>query len=299
MVARMTLEAPLGGPRAGLDAVTPPEPARSRASELRLRIASGIVMVAASLALTWAGGWWFGGLVAAASAIMCWEWGRLARGADSGLDRCLALHAVVVVAVVVLTLSGHPGWGFAILLPGMLALHLFDNQRPLTPFGLAYVGVPALVMVWLRREPDYGLAAILYLFLAVWVTDIAAYAAGRTFGGPKLAPSISPGKTWSGLAGGVAMSGLAGAAFGAFVPGGSAVRLGFLAVVLALAAQIGDLAESALKRRSGLKDASGLIPGHGGLLDRVDGLVAAVAVVAALVVLRHADAPARGLMLGL
>ena len=171
-------------------------------------------------------------------------------------------------------------------------------KQPLSAFGAAYVGLPAFVLVWLRQDADYGLAAVLYLFLAVWVTDIAAYATGRTLGGPKLAPSISPGKTWSGLAGGVGCAGLAGAAFGACIAGGSAFRLGALAIALGIAAQLGDLYESALKRRSGLKDASGLIPGHGGVLDRVDGLVAAIALAAVIVLVPHADVPARGLVRG-
>ena len=164
--------------------------------------------------------------------------------------------------------------------------------------GIAYVGIPVLGLVWLRLQPAFGLAAVLFLFLAVWVTDIGAYAVGRTVGGPKLAPRISPGKTWSGLIGGVTLSGLTGAAFAAYVGEASSVRLGLVAVVLGVAAQIGDLFESALKRRSGLKDSSTIIPGHGGLLDRVDGLVAAVALVTLIAVSQYSDAPARGLILG-
>lgn len=280
----------------------PPVGAAAPASgELFRRIVSGVVMAVAALGLTTAGGAWFATLVAAGAAIMCWEWGRLVRGvtpSGGAQDGLLILHAGSAIGITALTLLGYPGWAGAVLAGAMVALYALDSGRLLSAVGAAYVGIPALVLVWLRQEPDYGLTAVLYLFMAVWVTDIGAYAAGRTLGGPKLAPRISPGKTWSGLLGGVALSGLTGAAFGAYVSGASATRLGLLAVVLAVSAQIGDLYESALKRRSGLKDASNLIPGHGGLLDRVDGLVAAVALVTLIVLVRHAEAPARGLLLG-
>jgi phosphatidate cytidylyltransferase len=208
------------------------------------------------------------------------------------------LHAVAVVAAIVLVTMGLPGWAMTVLLGAAISLAALSPDRPLSAFGAAYVGIPAFVLVWLRGEAEHGLAAVLYLFLAVWVTDIAAYAVGRSIGGPKLAPSISPGKTWSGLIGGVTCAGLAGAVFSWFVSGASAWRLALLAIVLAVAAQLGDLYESSLKRRSGLKDASGLIPGHGGLLDRVDGLVAATALATLIVLLPHLQAPARGLVRG-
>jgi phosphatidate cytidylyltransferase len=296
-------QTPIVGPSTPPDPSVPPaaSPASPAQSEFVRRLVSGIVMAAGALALTFAGGWWFAGLVTAGGVIMCWEWGRLVRGradAVGGPDRLLLLHAASAVLTVVFTALGHPGWAVAVLGAAGLTLYNLDQARPLSAFGVAYVGLPALVLVWLRQEPGHGLSAVLYLFVAVWVTDIAAYAAGRTIGGPRLAPRISPGKTWSGLVGGVATSGLAGAAFGAYIPGASVLRLGVLAIVLAIAAQIGDLFESALKRRSGLKDASGIIPGHGGLLDRVDGLVAAVALVIVIVLLWHVDAPARGLILG-
>lgn len=256
-------------------------------------------MAGGALAATVAGGWWFTLLVATASVLMCWEWGRLVRGAQAGVDLGLGLHVAAVLVAVLLASFGFPGRGALVLAVAAAGLLVLDMSRPMSALGVAYVGLPVLLIVWLRSDAALGLTGVLYLFAAVWITDIAAYAAGRTFGGPKLAPSISPGKTWSGLIGGVTCAGLAGAAFAPFVEGASAGRLGLLAVVLAVAAQGGDLYESALKRRSGLKDASGLIPGHGGILDRVDGLVAAVAAAAVIVLLPHASAPARGLLLGL
>lgn len=283
----------------------PPSAAKSGRSELSLRIASGVVMASAALALTLAGGWWFAALVAVGAVIMCWEWGSLVRlphaateTASRGPDIALGVHAIAALIVIALAMLHHPGWALAVLVAAALVLFALDPARPLSAFGAPYVGVPALVLVWLRAQPELGLAAVLFLFLAVWVTDIGAYAVGRSVGGPKLAPSISPGKTWSGLAGGVVLSAVAAAIFATFVPGASSVRLAALAACLAVMAQAGDLYESALKRRSGLKDASHIIPGHGGLLDRVDGLVAAVALAAILILLLHVDAPARGLVLG-
>ena len=296
----MTLSAPSGPDLA-------PKLAKAGRSELSRRIISGIVMAAGALGLTVAGGWWFVSLVGAATVLMCWEWRRLTRTPDAvpnvvahgGVDRNLALHVAVTVAAVVLVAQGHAALALGVLVVGAAGLFALSPGRPLSAFGAVYVGLPAFVLVWLRQDAEYGLAAVLYLYLSVWVTDIAAYAAGRSLGGPKLAPSISPGKTWSGLIGGVACAGLAGAAFSHFIPGGSAWRLGVLAVALAIAAQLGDLYESSLKRRSGLKDASGLIPGHGGILDRVDGLVAAIALAAVVVLLPYMNSPARGLVRGL
>ena len=264
-------------------------------------------MATGALGLTVAGGWWFASLVGIASILMCWEWSRLTRTTTqtvetplrASIDHGLFLHAGVTAAAVALVAIGKAGWAAALLTAGAAGVFALSSGRFLPAFGVAYVGLPAFVLVWLREDAEYGLAAILYLYLAVWVTDIAAYATGRTVGGPKLAPSISPGKTWSGLIGGVACAGLAGAAFSHFVSDGSASRLGFLAVALAIAAQLGDLYESSLKRRSGLKDASNLIPGHGGILDRVDGLVAAIALATLVVWLSHASSPARGLVRGL
>ena len=292
----MTFSAPSG-----------PGLAKAGRSELSRRIMSGIVMAAGALGLTVAGGWWFAGLVGAATVLMCWEWGRLTRtpetatgiATNDGIDHRLALHVAATIAAVALVATGNAALALAVLAVGAAGLFALSPNRPLSAFGAVYVGLPAFVLVWLRQDPEYGLAAVLYLYLSVWVTDIAAYAAGRTLGGPKLAPSISPGKTWSGLIGGVACAGFAGAAFSFFVPGGSAARLGILAVTLAIAAQLGDLYESFLKRRSGLKDASNLIPGHGGILDRVDGLVAAIALATLVDFLAHANAPARGLVRGL
>ncbi len=140
--------------------------------------------------------------------------------------------------------------------------------------GLAYAALPAIALSLLRGSDLAGLMAILFLFAVVWATDIFAYFVGRAVGGAKLAPRISPGKTWSGALGGAAAAVLAGALFSPWLAAG-ALSLGLAALVLSAISQVGDLFESAVKRRAGVKDSSHLIPGHGGVMDRVDGLVAA------------------------
>ncbi|MBX6321213.1 MAG: phosphatidate cytidylyltransferase, partial [Rhodospirillaceae bacterium] len=148
--------------------------------------------------------------------------------------------------------------------------------------GVLYVGLSCLAILWLRAEPAAGLATVLWLLALVWATDIAAFAAGRRRGGPKLAPAISPGKTWSGLAGGVAAAAAVGAAAAWLRPGTGPAVLAALSAGLAVVEQLGDLFESAVKRRFGVKDSSAIIPGHGGFLDRVDGLMAVSLTVAGL-----------------
>jgi phosphatidate cytidylyltransferase len=148
--------------------------------------------------------------------------------------------------------------------------------------GLVYLSVPAAALIWLRGGPD-GAKIVFWILLVVWAVDIGAYAAGRGIGGPRLAPRISPGKTWAGLAGGMAAAGLVGGGGGVLLGLGGAVALAALGAVLAVVGQAGDLAESAFKRHFHAKDSGRLIPGHGGLLDRLDGLLAVAPVVALLV----------------
>jgi phosphatidate cytidylyltransferase len=163
---------------------------------------------------------------------------------------------------------------------------------------LLYAGALLTAPIILRRDPNVGLAAILFLFALVWATDIAGYFAGRTFGGPKLAPKISPNKTWSGAIGGFTGAIIAGVAVAKFFALGDLVTIGIVALVLSAVAQAGDLFESAIKRRFGAKDAGNLIPGHGGFMDRLDGFVIAAAAAAALGILRSGlDSPAQGLLL--
>jgi phosphatidate cytidylyltransferase len=155
--------------------------------------------------------------------------------------------------------------------------------------GVLYLGAPALSLLWLRNAHESGYALVLWLFFIVWATDTFAYAAGRGIGGPRLAPRLSPNKTWAGLAGGVAGAALIGGGF-AHSRGGIALTAAALAAGLAVVAQLGDLFESWLKRNVGLKDSGDLIPGHGGLLDRVDGLLFAAPAFAAVMLLSQSAA---------
>jgi phosphatidate cytidylyltransferase len=143
-------------------------------------------------------------------------------------------------------------------------------------YGLAAL----LALLWLRHQPAFGRETILWVLICIWATDIGAYFVGRTAGGAKLAPRISPGKTWSGLIGGMAWAAVASAVTGYAFGLGETVHLAIAGAALAVVGQAGDLLESAAKRRAGVKDSGRLIPGHGGLLDRIDGLMAVLVAVA-------------------
>jgi phosphatidate cytidylyltransferase len=163
--------------------------------------------------------------------------------------------------------------------------------------GMIYAGAVLLAPVVLRRDSEFGLAAILFLFAVVWATDILGFFIGRAIGGPKLAPSISPKKTWSGAWGG-ALGALAAGVAVAHVAGNvSLIPAACVALVLSILYQAGDLFESAVKRQFGVKDTSHMIPGHGGLMDRLDGFIAAASVAALVGLVRGGpDAAARGLL---
>jgi phosphatidate cytidylyltransferase len=183
----------------------------------------------------------------------------------------------VAVAVIAGMLGAYAVGGWLAAVGAMAATLAASRERPASALwygaGAAYLGTACLTFLWLRSDFDRALA--LWLIAVVWATDIGAYLVGRSLGGPKLAPSISPGKTWSGLAGGVGAAGLAGLGAALLHGQGRVAELVAASMVLALVAQVGDLFESSLKRRFGVKDSSDLIPGHGGVLDRVDGLLAA------------------------
>lgn len=266
--------------------------------DLGPRLASGIALALAALGLTWAGLAPFAALVLGVSLLLAWEWGRVVRRHEA--DATLVVHGLAVVAAVALTWSGLPGLALLAVVVGTIlaAILNFGASMRLSAIGVAYVTLPGIALVWLRRDPGLGLEAVLLLFLCVWGTDTVAYFAGRLLGGPKLWPRISPNKTWSGFIGGIGASALGGAIMALFVREASVGRLAVIGLVLGMIAQAGDLAESALKRGQGVKDASGLIPGHGGFLDRVDGLVTAAVAAALLALMIDVHAPARALLVG-
>ncbi|HBR26119.1 MAG TPA: phosphatidate cytidylyltransferase, partial [Rhizobiales bacterium] len=251
-----------------------------------------VVALGAAIASPWS----FVLLVMAAGVIISWEWGRLVGG--SGFDRVAVIEAIGVAALAVLVTLGRPDLALIALAATVAAIgfaSIASNTLGWSLAGLAYAALPAWALVWLRSDQSLGAVAVLYLFAVAWTTDTASYAAGHLIGGPKLAPRISPRKTWSGFIVGALAPSLIGYAFAAALGGTSAWRLALVSVALALACQLGDLVESAVKRRFGAKDMSHLIPGHGGLFDRIDGLLLA-AILAALIALRDPASPGRALL---
>ena len=217
----------------------------------------------------------------------------------AGFDGIALLQAASVAVVTVTIALSRPGLALiatVVALAGTVLLGLSSTALGWSLLGIAYSVLPASAMVWLRADPTLGAMALLYLLVVAWTTDSASYAGGRLIGGPKLAPKISPQKTWSGLVIGTLAPSVVGFAFAFFLKDTSAWRLALVSVVIAAACQIGDLGESAVKRRFGAKDMSNLIPGHGGLLDRIDGLLIA-AIAAALIAMRDPTNPGRGLLI--
>lgn len=267
-------------------------------SNLQLRIVSAVVLAIVVLGLTWLGGLPFRLLCAVISVAVFYEWTRMARPAPAaGLDFVAeALMAVFVVALV----AGLPALGLLLMVLAMTVVAaVLGSVRGTGQWdasGLAYAGLSGLTLTLLRDGDRSGLVAILFLFAVVWATDILAYFVGRAVGGPKLAPSISPGKTQSGAVGGTVGGVVAGLVLAAAAGAPNLALLGLVALVLSIVSQAGDLFESWVKRRHGKKDSSHIIPGHGGVMDRVDGLVvAALALYLIGWLMASADQPAHGL----
>lgn len=258
------------------------------------RIVSGVIALPPVLAAIYFGAWSFAALIGLGGAVLWWEWchlcGRSVRAPASmvGAAFVIAAIAATVWGDVRAGLSTATAGGAVALVWALAAAERDGGGRsartgsgsPWIAFGVLYIGLPTVLLVWLRD--DLGRATVYWLFVLVWATDTGAYAFGRLIGGPKLAPRISPNKTWAGLGGGMACAAVVGLGFGMMPETAAPVRLALLSAVLAVVAQIGDLFESWVKRHFGVKDAGGIMPGHGGLLDRVDGLLA-VAVAAAFV----------------
>jgi phosphatidate cytidylyltransferase len=245
-------------------------------SPLVKRILSAVVLGPPVLYASWVGSWPFLGLVALAGGLLAWEWGRLCRGRFDAGGKLLAVMAVMVgLFGAALPL---PTLGLIMVAALVVPMANSNTVRPIAVksgpwlrIGAVYIGVPLLALTWLRHHDR---AIFLWLLLLVWATDVMAYAVGRMLGGPKLLPAVSPKKTWSGLAGGMLGAGAVGA-LAALHEGQPVGLLALLSATLAVWAQAGDLAESWVKRYFGVKDSSQIIPGHGGILDRVDGLLAA------------------------
>jgi phosphatidate cytidylyltransferase len=258
-------------------------------TNLGVRILSAVVLVPAVLFAVWTGSWFFLVLISVAVALLAIEWGGMT--APQATVRVSAAVTAAVLAGTLITYQGHVHLGWAAAAAGALgaaAIARGVSERPSDAvLGVIYIGIPCLCLVWLHTTRQ-GAWWTTMLLAITWSADIGAYAVGNLLKGPKLWPRISPNKTWSGFAGGLATAMIAGVAV-VFVPAALAFRTPFqlnlaaaalVGVLGGLATMGGDLWESVLKRRFGVKDSGDLIPGHGGLLDRVDGLMFAVVVVA-------------------
>lgn len=278
-----------------------PEPSGASwlSQELQLRLMSGTVVAVIAFAVLYWGSGPFAILLGAIAAAMSWEWGRIVRDGDA--DIITGLHIATVIAAAGLSAFGMAGLAIAAVAIGAIAASALAVGQPhagLTGAGVLYTGLPVVALEWLRSDDSFGLLAVLFVLIVVVVTDTAAYAAGRTLGGPKLWPAVSPNKTWAGLVGGVSAAAAAGAAFPYVTGSGAPAWLAALGLLLGLVAQAGDLAESALKRHFNRKDASDLIPGHGGFMDRMDGIVTASVGAALIALAVEAYQPARALLYG-
>jgi phosphatidate cytidylyltransferase len=278
----------------------------AKARNLTLRVASAAVLAPVVLASAYIGGWLFFAVSAVAAGGILWEWAYLIAGKAD--PRLLVPGWTALFAALVLTGLNAPDAAIVVFVASaVLAGAVVAGRSPgglslgaglWAAGGVAYAGAAFFGPALLRRDPQFGFTALLFLFAVVWSTDIAAFFCGRAIGGPRLWPRVSPNKTWSGAVAGLA-GGLAAGAAVAYASGlGRVAVAGVMGFVLSGLAQAGDLLESAVKRHFNAKDTSGLIPGHGGLMDRLDSfLVAALAALVIGLLRQGMDAPGRGLLL--
>ncbi|MDX3929675.1 MAG: phosphatidate cytidylyltransferase [Shinella sp.] len=260
-------------------------------SELRLRILSGVVLAVVVLAATLAGGLAFRLVSAAIGLLVYYEWSTITRLPDVDF-RGNAFGWLTIAVASAFVVVGDIDTALLVVVAASVAAAIYATALSKSRWlagGMFYSGLTALSLAAIRGIDFAGLVAMLFVFAVVWATDILAYFVGRALKGPKLAPAISPGKTWSGAIGGTIAAVVAGTAlYMVFFPL-NGVWIPFVALLLSICSQIGDLFESFIKRLFGAKDSSRLIPGHGGVMDRVDGLVFAC-FAAFLLALAHAAA---------
>jgi phosphatidate cytidylyltransferase len=253
-------------------------------------VLSALVLAPTAFACIWLGAETWTLLIAIGIAVLTWEWVHLCglrTRALPGMAVPVAVLSAGILAVaehlnaalVALLVGWALTWWTAV---GMRGRARLAYSAGWLAAGVLYIGIAGIALIELRHDNQAGRANVLFLFFVVAFSDIGAYMAGRAFGGPKLAPAISPNKTWSGAVGGLLAAMVVGVAVAAALAPGGASRAAAVAAMLAVMAQAGDLLESWIKRRFDVKDTSSLIPGHGGLLDRLDGVIAAAPVAALL-----------------
>ena len=241
-------------------------------NEMLVRLASAAILAALTLAAAWFGGWAAALGVSVAVVVVHLEW----IGLTGDRLATALLFTAVLVASFALLVAGYaaPATGLASLAVVAAAL---AAREPWRPAGVAYCAVLGLGLLLLRQAPEDGLTAVIFVFAVVWGTDSGAFFVGRAIGGPKLWPAISPKKTWAGAVGGLVAGVAAGLVVAALAQVGVGLAVALVSALLSLSAQAGDLFESAIKRHFGAKDSGVIVPGHGGLMDRVDGLVFGIA----------------------
>ncbi|MGD0847200.1 phosphatidate cytidylyltransferase [Bradyrhizobium sp.] len=265
------------------------------AHNLLMRVIAALVLAPLALAIAYAGGWLWTVLATLASIGLYVEWLTIVRASH---ETRVVAAGIVALAISGLCLAmGRIDAALLALVVGLAGVALLSSERRgWTAAGFLYAAAAEIASVLVRLDQTKGFAALILILLVVWVTDIGGYFAGRGIGGPKLWPRVSPKKTWAGAVGGFAASLVVAAGFAALGLGKTGPIL-LLGAALSVASQLGDLFESAVKRRFGVKDSSHIIPGHGGLLDRLDGFVAAIVVAAIFGFLRDGvDGVGRGLM---
>ncbi len=246
--------------------------------ELTRRVTVGVALIALALGDIWLGWLYFWALVSLGSILMMGEWSDLVK---EGLKRRFAQAAICVPLLLLAPQPPFPGPSITVLLAfvGMAAVLAIGAQSVRLALGMFYAGLPAVALVFLR-ELDFGHEIAMWALALVWATDIGAFFVGKSIGGPKVWPAVSPKKTWSGAIGGILSAIGAGLLF--FYFGRLPLELALASGLLSVVAQAGDFFESFLKRRAGVKDSGDLLPGHGGVMDRLDGLVPVAPLVALL-----------------
>lgn len=257
-----------------------PAPARERSdwSDLGARVVSGLVLASGGVAAAYFGSPWLAGACGAAVVAMSWEWARMSEPEQTTPAFLFALAGSLGAVM----FSSWQHLDYAVIWLALCCIASAFRRRTLTGVietagGAFYIGLPAAIFVWLRDRAPEGLETILALFAIIWASDIFAYFGGKIIGGPKIAQGLSPNKTYSGIIAGVAAGAVAGLGCGILFHADPQYHVAWLMIgaLIAFTGLMGDLFESFLKRRFGVKDASRLIPGHGGVLDRIDSLMAA------------------------
>lgn len=260
-----------------------------------MRVAAALVLAPLTIAIAWIGGWPWVILVTAAAALLYFEWLMIV-----GVSRNRIVAAAGIMALVIagpFLAVGRMDVTLTIVLEGIALLAILARgQRVWIISGLVYAAAALVASVLVRLDANFGFVALIFVLLVVWMTDIGGYFAGRSIGGPKLWPRVSPKKTWAGAVGGLVLSLAVAVAF-ALLGFGKMLPLLLLGTALSIVSQLGDLFESAIKRQFGVKDSSHIIPGHGGLLDRLDGFVVAIVFAAVVGFMRGGlDGVGRGFM---